>query len=50
MLVKNFFGELKILNAEGEGVAVISTMNALDRDGDETLPGAFGEQVAGSFS
>lgn len=36
---------LKSLDAKGTGVAVIATLNAVDKDFDVTLPGAFGEQI-----
>ena len=36
---------IKSLGDAGSGVAVFATLGALDRDGDVTLPGAFGEQV-----
>lgn len=39
-------GMVKEVSEAGEGVAVIATLNVVDHDGDVTLPGAFGEQVA----
>lgn len=36
---------LKELTAAGEGLAVISTFNQVDYDGDVTLPGTFGNQI-----
>jgi hypothetical protein len=44
MLIKVHEGNVKQLSEKGEGVAVISTLNVKDKDGDVTLPGAFGEQ------
>lgn len=46
MLTKVHEGGIKQLNEQGEGIAVIATLNVLDRTGDVTRPGAFGEQVA----
>jgi hypothetical protein len=47
-MLKSFVGEgLKRLDDKGRGVAVISTLNVIDKDGDVTRPGAFGnDQVA----
>jgi transcriptional regulator with XRE-family HTH domain len=45
MLLKNSFVEVKQLSEKGEGVAVIATLNEIDKDGDVTTPGAFGEQT-----
>ena len=45
MGTKAYTGELKELN-EGRGRAVFATLNVIDKDGDVTLPGAFGEQRA----
>ena len=45
MLVKNAFVQVKQLSEKGEGVAVIATLNEIDKDGDVTVPGAFGEQT-----
>ena len=45
MLVKNAFVQVKQLSEKGEGTVVISTLNVIDKDGDVTLPGAFGEQT-----
>lgn len=39
-------GQLKELSKEGEGLAIIATLNVKDKDGDVTVPGAFGEQEA----
>lgn len=38
---KNF--NLKVIDLTGEGEAVIATLNVVDKDGDLTLKGAFGE-------
>lgn len=44
--VKSLAGaKLKALDEEGRGLAVIATLNVVDKDGDVTLPGAVGEQV-----
>lgn len=43
MELKRYTGELKALS-EGQGVAVFATLNVIDKDGDVTLPGAFGTQ------
>jgi hypothetical protein len=45
MITKNVVGEIKQLDETGSGTLVFSTMNTMDRDGDVTLLGAFGEQV-----
>jgi len=45
MSTKAYTGELKELD-EGRGRAVFATLNVVDKDGDVTLPGAFGEQRA----
>ena len=37
--------KLKALDEKGRGLAVIATLNVIDKDGDATLPGAFGEQT-----
>ena len=37
---------IKELKDEGTGTAVFATLNAVDKDGDFTLPNAFGEQKA----
>ena len=42
---KIFVTELKEVNGEGVGMAVIATLNVIDRDRDVTLPGAFGNQT-----
>lgn len=42
MLRKNYEAEVKRIDAEGKGVAVIATLNVIDSDGDVTQPGAFG--------
>lgn len=44
MKIKSGFGQLKELDAKGKGLAVFATLNVKDKDGDVTLPGAFGEQ------
>jgi len=36
---------VKALSEKGHGVAVVATLNVVDKDNDVTLPGAFGEQV-----
>lgn len=38
-------GEVKELSEKGEGAAVIATLNVIDKDGDVTVPGAFGDQM-----
>ncbi len=44
--VKSLTGaKLKALDEEGRGVAIIATLGVIDKDGDVTLPGAFGEQT-----
>ncbi|MEM7000878.1 MAG: HK97 family phage prohead protease, partial [Pseudomonadota bacterium] len=43
MELKSYIGGVKEMN-QGEGVAVFATLNVVDKDGDVTLPGAFGEQ------
>jgi len=35
---------VKALNEQGQGTAVIATLNVVDKDGDVTMPGAFGQQ------
>ena len=42
---KNIRGEVKQLENPGEGLAIISTFNVIDSDGDVVVPGAFGEQT-----
>lgn len=42
MLIKIGGGQCKQLNDKGEGIAVISTMNVVDKDGDVVQSGAFG--------
>lgn len=45
--VKTFASaKLKALDDQGAGSAVIATLNVIDKDGDVTLPGAFGTQPA----
>ena len=39
-------GSLKKLTEDGEGIAVISTLNVIDSDNDVVVPGAFGKQVS----
>lgn len=47
MEVKRLIGsKLKALDEAGKGLAVFATLNVIDKDGDVTLPGAFGEQLA----
>lgn len=43
---KNISGEVKEISEKGEGLAIISTLNVVDSDGDVVVPGAFGEQIA----
>lgn len=43
-LLKNF--RLKQVAGEGKVTAVLATLNQVDKDGDLTLPGAFGQQQA----
>lgn len=38
--------QLKALDEAGKGVAVIATLNVIDKDQDVTLPGAFGNQTS----
>lgn len=42
---KNIRGEVKQLDSPGEGLAIISTFDVVDADGDVVRPGAFGEQT-----
>lgn len=42
---KNISGEVKEISEKGMGLAIISTMNVVDSDGDVVVPGAFGEQI-----
>jgi len=43
--MKKYFAPLEIKSVlQGEVVAVFSTLNVVDHDGDVTLPGAFGDQ------
>lgn len=44
-LIKTHEGQVKELGEKGEGQAVIATLGVVDRDGDLTEPGAFGEQT-----
>lgn len=46
MQIKQISASLKAISEKGEGTAVFATLNVVDLDGDVTLPGAFGEQVA----
>lgn len=39
-------GSIKVVGADGTGSCVFATLNVIDRDGDVTLPGAFGTQKA----
>lgn len=43
-LIVKTLGRLKAIDGEGRGQAVIATLNAIDKDGDVTMPGAFGSQ------
>ncbi len=43
--IKSLAGKLKAMDEEGRGLAVIATLGVIDKDGDVTLPGAFGEQA-----
>lgn len=45
MLIKVHEGHIKQLSEKGEGVAVIATLGAVDKDNDVTLEGAFGDQI-----
>lgn len=45
MLIKMHEGTLKQLDEKGHGVAVIATLGVVDKDGDVTQAGAFGEQT-----
>lgn len=38
--------QIKAIDDAGKGTAVIATLNVVDSDGDVTLPGAFGAQLA----
>jgi hypothetical protein len=42
---KNIAGAVKEISEAGEGLAIISTLNVVDSDGDVVLTGAFGEQI-----
>lgn len=44
-MTKAHDGALKELSEKGEGTAVIGTLGVIDRDGDVTEAGAFGEQI-----
>lgn len=46
MNLKKKLGQIKAVSDEGFVTAVIATLNVIDKDGDVTLPGAFGEQEA----
>lgn len=37
---------IKAIDEKGKGSAVFATLNVVDKDGDLTIPGAFGEQMA----
>lgn len=43
---KSFIGAVKAATSGGEGQMVVATLNVVDKDGDVTLPGAFGRQTA----
>lgn len=45
MLIKVHEGHIKQLSEKGEGIAVIATLGAVDKDNDVTLEGAFGDQI-----
>lgn len=45
MLIKIHETNVKTLDENGAGVAVIATLNIKDKDNDVTLAGAFGEQI-----
>ena len=45
MELKTYNGHAKLADS-GRGSAVIATLNVIDKDGDVTLPGAFGNQKA----
>ena len=36
---------IKEVKADGSAIVVFATLNVVDKDGDITLPGAFGEQT-----
>jgi len=42
---KHYVGEFKELKEDGTGKAIFATMDVVDKDGDITIPGAFGEQT-----
>ncbi|MGH7891634.1 MAG: HK97 family phage prohead protease, partial [Thermodesulfobacteriota bacterium] len=42
---KNAIAGIKEISEMGEGLAIISTMNVVDSDGDVVMSGAFGEQI-----
>ena len=46
MLKKLFQSHIKAFDGEGTGQAVFATTEVIDRDGDWTEPGAFGQQTA----
>ena len=47
MKVKTFGAtRVKAMDDAGKGTAVIATLNVIDKDGDVTMPGAFGDQHA----
>lgn len=46
MKLKNYKGTIQELTDEGTARVVFATLNVIDKDGDITLPGAFGDQVA----
>jgi hypothetical protein len=46
MALKNYNCSLKSIGEEGTGTAVFASLNKLDKDGDFTIPGAFGNQTA----
>lgn len=45
METKNYKGTFREMKEDGTAVVVFATMNIVDKDGDITLPGAFGEQI-----
>lgn len=46
METKSFIGSVKQATVDGSGRMVVATLNAIDLDGDVTLPGFFGRQTA----
>ena len=42
---KSYTARFKSVNEDGTGTAVFATLDVIDKDGDVTIPGAFGEQT-----